>query len=101
MDVVATFLGDAAGATGSCFLINLPSAAVCVVPHPLQDMRTDELAGYTPYSVLSALVQQCKGKWDTAAVKCVRDVNEELLQLSKQVVNQLFGQYPKAEMFVR
>eukprot|EP00775_Hariotina_reticulata_P010753 gene10753-10909_t len=65
-----------------------------------EDMRTDELAGYTPYSVLSALVQQYKGKWDTAAVKCVRDVNEELLLLSKQEVKQLFGQYPKAEMFV-
>jgi hypothetical protein len=69
--------------------------------HALQDMRTDELAGYTPYSVLSALVQQYKGKWDTAAITCVRDVHEELLQLSKQDVNHLFGQYPKAEAYVR
>jgi len=66
----------------------------------LQAMRTDELSGYTPYSVLPALVQQYKGKWDIAAERCVTDVHGELQKLSKEEVAAVWA-VPRAEEQVR
>lgn len=67
---------------------------------PMQELRFDELPGFTPYGVLRVMVQRLKGRWDAASLKCVREVADELQQLTHDTVKKHFGQFPVAEAHI-
>lgn len=63
--------------------------------------RVHELPTFPPYRVLDELVQSLKGRWDSAAQACVREVGEALEQLSDKLVAQHFGQFAGARHEIR
>lgn len=64
-------------------------------------MRTNELSGYTPYSVLPALVQEYRGTWAHPALQCVEAVQSEVWRVAETAVRDHFQQYPAAEAEIR
>jgi hypothetical protein len=46
-------------------------------------------------------VQGLKGRWDAAAQACLHDVAEELQELTGSLVAQHFGQFSRADMYIR
>jgi hypothetical protein len=63
--------------------------------------KTVELPEFFPFRVVQELVQSLKGRWDAAAQACLHDVAEELQELTARLVQQHFGQFSRAEMYIR
>jgi hypothetical protein len=66
-----------------------------------QKYRTDELPEFFPFRVVQELVQSLKGRWDAAAQACLHDVGEELQALTASLVAHHFGQFARAEAYIR
>jgi hypothetical protein len=63
--------------------------------------RTDELPEFFPFRVVQELVQSLKGCWDAAAQACLHDVADELQALTASLVAHHFGQFARAEAYIR
>jgi hypothetical protein len=63
--------------------------------------KTVEFPEFFPFHVVQELVQSLKGRWDAAAQACLHDVAEELHDLTASLVQQHFGQFSRAEMYIR
>lgn len=63
--------------------------------------RLRELPSFQSYRVLEELVRMLKGRWDAAAIECMRGVGEELQQLTDRLVEEHFGQFAAARTAIR